>query len=508
MAQPSVARQRLAKKQPRPLAFAAPSAGAPLCSVGSAAMVDEAWAEVRALDENAQRKHVHYTHVRTDNVEDVQPAAFTRQAFWQHLEKVYRDVYPEAANPSGSILLFGAVAKEFHKPTDDGTCDEHHHAPTYCSTRHYWKKIAKQSYDVYKVKLNAVSHDGYYSMYSYITQPSSKKPLSELDPEVFLSEHHPRGLALKKLLEVGASTMRATTCRKSRKPSDGRAAEPDAKRFRAGQVFDLVTSNHVQSVAQLQLLAHRSAAAGDSRLAQFCTATGEDKLEQIVRSALSVAQAPGILALQQASRVDLMLQAARAHDCVCKGAWGFGALKVLGNNHEDVKEFARDVLRALDVGACRGTNMAIIGEPGCGKSMLFEPFDRIFKVMGKPEAKSSFPLAGAVGAHVLLWQDYKHKDTTVQFEDLLSLVVGERIDVRIPHQKNVSFRNGSPLFYTSNSLLHVKREDVAEAIRLNAAMDERFRVRLWRNPLPMSERVPNFPRCSRCCANFFLHHSR
>ena len=96
----------------------------------------------------------------------------------------------------------------------------------------------------------------------------------------------------------------------------------------------------------------------------------------------------------------------------------------------------------------------------------------------------------------------------MQFEDLLSLVVGERIDVRIPHQKNVSFRNGSPLFYTSNSLLHVKREDVAEAIRLNAAMDERFRIRLWRNPLPMSERVPNFPRCSRCCAAFFLHHSR
>ena len=40
---------------------------------------------------------------------------------------------------------------------------------------------------------------------------------------------------------------------------------------------------------------------------------------------------------------------------------------------------------ALEVGAKRGKNIALIGEPGCGKSMMFEPFDEIFTVMGKRE---------------------------------------------------------------------------------------------------------------------------
>ena len=88
---------------------------------------------------------------------------------------------PEPANHSGSILLFGAVAKECHAVAEDETRDEHHHAPTYNSKRHYWRKVADLSYSRYRVKLNAVAHDGYYSMYRYITQESRKKPQSELD---------------------------------------------------------------------------------------------------------------------------------------------------------------------------------------------------------------------------------------------------------------------------------------------------------------------------------------
>ena len=138
--------------------------------------------------------------------------------------------------------------------------------------------------------------------------------------------------------------------------------------------------------------------------------------------------------------------------------------------------------------------------------MFFEPFDGIFTVMGKPEAKSSFPLASALGAHVLVWQDWKHNDGTILFEDVLSMLVGERIEVRVPHQRNVSFRNTSPLFYTANSPLYVLRRDPAEMMRLNAAMAERLVTRVWTRPLPKSERMPDFPRCSRCCASFFIAH--
>ena len=150
--------------------------------------------------------------------------------------------------------------------------------------------------------------------------------------------------------------------------------------------------------------------------------------------------------------------------------------------------------------------MAIIGEPGCGKSMLFEPFDSIFAAMGKPESKSTFPLAGALDAQVLVWNEWKHSDTIVLFEDLLALIKGERMEIRVPCKKNVPFRNTAPLFFTSNTPLYVVRPDPSAMNRLNVAMSEAFCTRVWAIALPMAERIANFPRCSRCCANFYLLH--
>ena len=351
------------------------------------------------------------------------------------------------------------------------------------------------------MKLNAVTHDGYYSMYSYISVPSSKKPLSELDQQIFLSEHHPRGEGLRKLLEVGSVHSRAVAFRNSKKSADGQGS---AKRIRAGDIYELVSSKRVGSVLELQALACEEAAKGNTRLAEFCTSMGPEKLGQFVASASSVLAAPASLALRQASRLDLLRRAASEKPCVCDGRWVPGAAWVLQNNREDITTFCRDVCTALELGAKRGTNIAIVGAPGCGKSMLLEPFVQIFKVMGTPESKSSFSLAGALAAQLLLWQDYKHNDSTILFEDVLSMLVGELIEVRIPHQMNVPFENASPLFYTSNSMLRVARPDPAEADRLNIAMAERFRVRQWYVPIPSAQRQAAFPKCARCCAHFYL----
>lgn len=216
---------------------------------------------------------------------------------------------------------------------------------------------------------------------------------------------------------------------------------------------------------------------------------------------LSAAQ---VLALRTSSRMDLLRSAARDGSCTCQGVWAPGALQVLQHAGEDVPKFCQDMCRALELGACRGVNMAIIGEPGCGKSMLFEPLDLIFSVMGKPEGKSTFPLACVPEVHLLVWHEYAHKDSIVLFEDLLALTVGERVEIRQPHRKNLSHRNTAPMFLSCNSPLTVVREDVAVMTRLNQAMEERFCTRRWTRPIPLEARRADFPRCGRCCAGFFL----
>ena len=98
-----------------------------LGSPGEQAVAAEAWSELVGLDSDARRQHLHWTHVRTGSPSDRQPDSFTREGFWIHLCQVYREVFPEAANASGSILLFGAVAKELHAHAADEAVRREHH---------------------------------------------------------------------------------------------------------------------------------------------------------------------------------------------------------------------------------------------------------------------------------------------------------------------------------------------------------------------------------------------
>ena len=71
-------------------------------------------AECTPLPEDARRQHIHWTHVRTKRTSDKQPESFSRRQFWEHLLRVYKEVYPDPDSPTGSILQFGSVVKERH----------------------------------------------------------------------------------------------------------------------------------------------------------------------------------------------------------------------------------------------------------------------------------------------------------------------------------------------------------------------------------------------------------
>ena len=65
------------------------------------ALTEEGWSELTALSPEARRKHMHWVHVRTRDTTQRQPSSFTRQGFYEFLEKVYCEAYPEEANESG-----------------------------------------------------------------------------------------------------------------------------------------------------------------------------------------------------------------------------------------------------------------------------------------------------------------------------------------------------------------------------------------------------------------------
>ena len=492
-------KRRLYGKQLAPIHFVLPSAAVQ-------AIADEAWSELTALHEDKRRRHIHWVHARTHQAEHRQPSTFTRAQWWQHLRKVYREVYPEPANETGSILLFGLVCKERHRNSPrEAEREEHTHAATYSSVQHYWRAVAAHSLRVYKVKMHAACHEGYTSMYTYLRCPSPKKPLSELDTAPFFSRDHPLGDLLQRLLKAGAAAERGQKKRRGAASGDGAGGEASETRFRGGDIYALALNKNIRTSMALKVHAQMLASQGNPQLAEFCTVRCAD-LQQLLDSAWSVHEAPRQSLVADGGRM-ATLRAATQQACVCSGVWIPGAAFVLHNNRESVPDFCSDVAKAFLMGARRGVNLAIIGGPGMGKSMLFESLDEIFVVAGKPERDNSFPLASVLGAEVLLWQEFSWDKKMCAFEDLLSLLVGERLGVRVPGARPVSHRNRAPMFYTARRPLSMFSRDPSEMADFNHAMAERFKTRVWTTPLPRAGRIPDFPRCGHCFAQFILNNA-
>ena len=111
---------------------------------------------------------------------------------------------------------------------------------------------------------------------------------------------------------------------------------------------------------------------------------------------------------------------------------------------------------------------------------------------------------GVLDTEVLLWQEFTWEPKMCAFEDLLSLLVGERFGIRMPGKKPVQFKNESPMFYTAWEPLAFRSQGPRQMWTYNQAMQERFKTRHWFRPLPAAGRLPKFPQCAHCFASFIL----
>ena len=73
------------------------------------------------------------------------------------------------------------------------------------------------------------------------------------------------------------------------------------------------------------------------------------------------------------------------------------------------------------------------------------------------------------------------------WEDLLSVLVGERVEIRREGGENCSHKNTSPMFYTHTKVWSLQLDDPEDAVAQLKAMTERFKIFRFANPLPMGE---------------------
>ena len=90
--------------------------------------------------------------------------------------------------------------------------------------------------------------------------------------------------------------------------------------------------------------------------------------------------------------------------------------------------------------------------------MLLEPLELIFKTMVTPQKGSTFSLGGLLDSDVICFQDYKHCENTISFTDLLSIFVGETVNVRVPANRSEPQEQGAVLhLWEGPNTLHICR---------------------------------------------------
>lgn len=389
----------------------APGFGNPvLTGVAKAIRAEELAADgLLLLPWDARRFHIHWTHSRTHNPQDVQPHQLTREDFWNHLVRCYKEAYPKADSHTGSPLEFGLVCKELHKdaPREEDR-SEHHHTASYSSQQLYWRKIAKLSHEKYHIKLNAVAHDAYVTMYKYPRVPSSKKLLHELDSQPFFSEHHPQGDRLKELLMAGSKYLEV----RSQRQQASVPREP-ITRSQFGVVFNWIVDHNLRGpkgVGQLKVDALSELKAGRPKLIDFIK-----KHKSCLRDQLDfcweLMSAGSDLQRLSKTRVEILLEAATNPSSRC--ANGNGCCADIYNDivsYQGIRPaaFQHSLFETLLHGRRKGNVFMVVGGQDTGKTTVTDPARLIFKCMPTPQADSFCPLQDARGYEVFLWQDFRY----------------------------------------------------------------------------------------------------
>eukprot|EP00973_Karenia_brevis_P085224 11829249-Karenia_brevis.AAC.1 len=83
-------------------------------------------------------------------------------------------------------------------------------------------------------------------------------------------------------------------------------------------------------------------------------------------------------------------------------------------------------------------------------------------------------------------------------------MAGEKFSIRLPAKAPLQHRNTAPMFYTAWQPLTFRGSDPQQMMTYNQAMSERFTTRHGTRALPQHGRLPKFPQCGRCFANFIM----
>ena len=352
-------------------------------------------------------------------------ARFTKQRFATLIVEIFQE---------GDVRVVQWVcSKESH--TDGGY---HFHLAIKLNKIKRWLTIRRTLSSQHNIEVNFSSqHNDYYSAWRYVIK----------EGDFVESVGHP-DLA-------SASAPRTTNALSARRQRNGNRRGSGGKKAKLDNLIinEAILRNNIRSTTQLLALADVQKKNGKTDLASFIFDKGMKKVGELIETTWAMENASSKLHRESLSRMQILTSFLQK-PCVenCEGLWLTTALNTLENNGIQRREFATAVLRLLEHGRKKYSNILIIGPTNCGKTFLLLPLTAIYNCFQNP-ASTSFAWVGVEHEEIILINDLRWSPSLISWSNFLLLLEGQPLHFPAPkshYAKDIFLERDTPIFATSS----------------------------------------------------------
>ena len=330
-------------------------------------------------------------------------------------------------------------------------------------------------------------------MWNYLSEPTTKKPQTEIDGAAWVSPGHP---PLDQLPLPPEHLQRAW---QQRGQQSGSAASD--KGMQVLEFYDVVrqSKDNIRDEDDLWAMARERQDAGDRKLMRFLL--GRRDLPQLLERIAKAESAPNKVKRTRQTRQEVLQEAGAAGHCTCPapGRWKQAAAEVVTLNGYTQQELEVAVLEALELGRAKKRTIMIVGGTNRAKSFCLKPLALLFNAYTTPDS-GSHQLADLKGAEILWLNEFEYDPSFMPWRKLKDFLEGEHVKVAVPKTvgQNYMFQGDAPVFCTGPGPIEHPTQT-----RETEQMNSRVRYFLFEHFFDPNT-CPEIKPCACCCAQWLL----
>ena len=255
----------------------------------------------------------------------------------------------------------------------------------------------------------------------------------------------------------------------------------------------------MKNSTQLFAKANAQKQAGKTDIARFVLSWSSKALNDLIENTWAMEGAVEKATRSNVAHIEIIRENVQA-ECVenCNSVWLRMAEQMLRNNKLHPFVLAEALRTLIIKGRGKRRNVMVIGPANCGKTFLFRPMEKLFKVFCNP-GEDKYPWVEVVDAEVIFLNDFRWFKEMISWKEMLLLLGGQLVHSlahKNNYSKDVCLLRDTSVVATSTFRVVFERNGKSDEVE-NKMMEACWKVFEFTHQIPYDEQkeVESYGRC-------------